>query len=105
MTTGTGHHLRRALQRAQAHERFGLSCGRLLKVSVGLSLHGDQRYDGLAIIASTPPLNRLEAQLMLEFGWRVIPWAELDDRAAEAVRLVDEAVADLEQLFGQRATA
>lgn len=105
MTTGTGLHLRRALQRAAAHERFGLSSGRPLKISIGLSLHGAARYDGLMIIATTPPRTPAEERLLTERGWRVIPWAELDARAASAARLVDEAVADLEHLFGERARA
>jgi len=88
--------LKAATERAIAHERM---CPRKLRVRF-MTHWGDYR-DGLTIIAGIAVRPR-EAH-MLEKGEhqakRVIPWADLTERAGELVTLVDEIVQEVEARF------
>lgn len=89
-----GTHIEAMKRRAAAHMSLATR-----KLTVRIHVEDE----GLKIWAYFAARNggELEAQHAPEVGRRLVPWVELDDRAGELVRLVDECVAEVERSLGE----
>lgn len=87
-----GENIRAAIKRGQAHEATST---RRIRVRFSLR-HAHDLADGLHIFVTLPARNPDEFEKLRTKGYRFVPFGDLDAGRIDLVRLVDDAVAEIE---------